>query len=97
MTLAVGMASALIDARRQSVFGLLGFLDCRVRCWSAAAAFAVEGFAAAIALDVLCVPGMALMLEVKVLCGPWVWAPRAEGNCVAVRRGGEEAGGQARS
>jgi len=40
---------------------------------------------------------MALMLEVEVLCGPWWWEPRAEGNCVAARRGGEEAWGQARS
>jgi hypothetical protein len=30
---------------------------------------------------------MALMLKVKVLCGPGWWEPPAEGNCVAARRG----------
>jgi hypothetical protein len=52
LTLAVVLASALIDAERQSVFRLLGCLDCRVGWWPAATAFSIEGFAAAIALDV---------------------------------------------
>ena len=40
------------------------------------------------------VPRMILNLEVQVLCGPQGAEPRAKGNCVAVMRGGEEAGGK---
>jgi hypothetical protein len=41
-----------------------------------------------------CVPRMKLNLEVQVLFGPQGAEPRAKGNCVAVMRGGEEAGGK---
>ena len=40
------------------------------------------------------VPRMALNLEVQVLFGPQGAEPIAKGNCVAVMRGGEEAGGK---
>jgi hypothetical protein len=49
---AASLASALIDAERQSVFGGLDFVDCGVDRWSATAAFSVEGLAAAIAFDI---------------------------------------------
>ena len=39
---------------------------------------------------------MILNLEVQVLCGPQGAEPLAKGNCVAVMRGGEEAGGKTR-
>src|SRR5450631_2466951 len=47
-----GLGKALIDAERQSVFGLLCFLDCRVGWWPAATALSIEGLAATIALDI---------------------------------------------
>jgi hypothetical protein len=40
---------------------------------------------------------MALNLEVQVLFGPQGAEPIAKGNCVAVMRGGEEAGGKTES
>jgi hypothetical protein len=43
---------ALIDAERQSVFGLLCFLDCRVDWGPSTTALSIEGFTAAIALDI---------------------------------------------
>ena len=45
----------------------------------------------------MCVPGLALNLEVEVLFGADWREPIAEGNCVAARRGGEEAGSEAES
>src|SRR5215203_2561490 len=47
-----GLGKGLIDAERQSVFGLLCFLDCRVGWWSAATALSIEGLAAAVAFDI---------------------------------------------
>ena len=41
-----------------------------------------------------CVPRMILNWEVQVLFGPQGAEPLAKGNCVAVMRGGEEAGGK---
>ena len=52
MTLADVLASALIDAERQSVFCLLYFLDCRVGWWPAATTLSIDGFSAAIAFDI---------------------------------------------
>jgi hypothetical protein len=46
------MARALIDAARQSVFGGLDFVGCCVCGRPAAAAFSIDGFAAAIAFDI---------------------------------------------
>jgi hypothetical protein len=42
LTLAVVLASALIDAERQSVFDLLCFLDCRMFWWPAATTLSIE-------------------------------------------------------
>src|SRR5204862_4430688 len=44
-----------------------------------------------------CVPRMTLNLEVQVLFGPRGAEPIANGNCVVVIRGGEEAGGKSGS
>jgi hypothetical protein len=45
LSLAAILASTLIDGARQSVFGILGFLDCRVCRWPAAPAL-IEGLRA---------------------------------------------------
>ena len=49
---AASLASALIDAERQSVFGIFCFLNRGVGWWPAATSLSIEGLAAAIALDV---------------------------------------------
>ena len=46
------LGKSLIDAERQSVFGVLCFIDCRVGWRPAATSLSIEGLAAAIALDI---------------------------------------------
>ena len=46
------LGKSLIDAERQSVFGVLCFIDCRVGWRPAATSLSIERLAAAIALDI---------------------------------------------